>query len=154
MGMQKKSLIIGIGGLILISISMLGWAENEPCETNFTVKEGLFDKKIYKTWQDFPIVPIQSIYRRVYKSLIKDGWIINLTDKEGGVISASQLEGSPGEGGKVAPLNIFIENAGKYGSILGSVKVSMIFSVPSGLHADEHMVRKNFCAILADIKQY
>lgn len=154
MNMQKKSLIIGIGILTLVSFSRVSWAESEPCVTNFTVKEGLFDKRIYKTWQDFPIVPIQSIYRRAYKSLIKDGWTINLTDKEGGVISASLLEGSPGEGGKVATLNIFIENAGKYGSILGSVRTSMIFSVPSGLHTDEHMVQMNFCAILADIKQY
>lgn len=153
MNMQKK-IAMGIAGLILVSVSTLSCAESEPCETNFTVKDGLFDKKIYKTWQDFPIVPIQSIYRRAYKSLIKDGWTINLTDKEGGVISASLLEGSPGEGGKVATLNIFIENAGKYGSILGSVRTSMIFSVPSGLHADEHMVQMNFCAILADIKQY
>lgn len=154
MKMKKKSLAAVIAGLVLGSASTLGWADGEPCENNFSVKEGLFEKKIYKTWQDFPIVPIQSVYRRAYKSLVKDGWIINLTDKEGGVISASQLEGSPNEGGKVVPLNIFIENAGKYGSILGAVRVSMILPVPGGLHADEHMVRKTFCAILADIKQY
>ncbi|CAG1004906.1 hypothetical protein ANAEL_03280 [Anaerolineales bacterium] len=152
MNKLKKSLAIGAGLLILVSAATPGWAASEPCETNFTVKEGLFDKKIYKTWQDFPIIPLQTVYRRAYKSLIKDGWIINLTDKEGGVISASQLEGSPGEGGKVATLNVFIENAGKYGSELGSVRVLMIFSVPSALHASEHMVQMNLCALLSGIK--
>ena len=98
MNMPEKFLVVGTGLLILAFASTLSWAGSEPCETNFTVKDGLFDKKIYKTWQDFPIVPIQSIYRRAYKSLVKDGWIINLTDKEGGVISASQLAGSSGEG--------------------------------------------------------
>ena len=152
MNKLKKSLAIGAGLLIIVSAATPGWAASEPCETNFTVKEGLFDKKIYKTWQEFPIIPLKTIYRRTYRSLVKDGWIINLTDKEGGVISASQLEGSPGEGGKVASLNIFIENAETYGSLLGSVKVSMILSVPSSLHAHEHMVRMNFCAVLSDIK--
>src|SRR4030066_1706179 len=122
MNKLKKSLAIGAGLLIIVSAATPGWAASEPCETNFTVKEGLFDKKIYKTWQEFPIIPLKTIYRRTYKSLVKEGWIINLTDKEGGVISASQLEGSPDEGGKVASLNIFIENAETYGSLLGSVK--------------------------------
>lgn len=154
MNSVKKPLAVGIAGLILAATSASVWAEGTQCETSFTVKEGLFNRKVYKALQDYPIVPIQAIYRRAYKSLVKDGWIINLTDKEGGVISASQLEGSAGEGGKVATLNVFIENAGKYGSLLGNVRVSVIFSVPGALQADEHMVRMALCSLLADIKQY
>ena len=152
MNIEKKPFAIGLAGLLLAFASASAWAEGTQCENSFTVKDGLFNRKVYKTLQDYPIVPIQAIYRRAYKSLIKDGWVINLIDKEGGVISASQLEGSPGEGGKVATLNLFIENAGKYGSLLGNVRVTTIFSVPGALQADEHMVRMALCSILGDIK--
>ena len=157
MNTSKKLLTIGIGWLALISISAISWADNLPCENNFTVKDGFFDRKVYKTWQDFEArtLTTQIVLQRAYVFLVKDGWIINSTDKEAGVISASLQEGTLGEGGRVASLSILTEGSNSYfGGKAGGTRVTTIFSVPAGLHAQEDRVRNNFCDILAYIKQY
>jgi len=159
MNRLMNSLVIGVACLAFATIPATGWADTVPCEKNFTVKDGLFDKKIYKTWQDLVALTQQMIFKRTYAYLVKDGWVINLTDKENGIISASQAEESSGGAGTVANLNILIENAGNYFGGLpsgrdfpGGYRVTMIFSVPGGLHAREEMVRENFCDALAEIK--
>ena len=154
-----NSLAVGIVCMAFTTIPAAGWAETEPCEKNFTVKDGLFNKKIYKTWQDLVELSQQMIFKRTYAYLVKDGWAINLTDKESGIISVSQVEESSDGVGKMANLNILIENAGNYFGGLpsgrgtpGGYRLTMAFSVPSGLHAQEEMVRKSFCDALAEIK--
>lgn len=102
---------------------------------------------------------LQMIFNRTYAYLVKDGWVINLTDKETGVISASQADEPSGSAGKTATLNILIENVGNYFGGLpsgsgapGGYRLTMAFSVPGGLHAHEEMVRKTFCDALAEIR--
>lgn len=156
---MKNSLACGIACLAFATIPATGWAEAVPCENNFTVKDGLFDRKIYKTWQDLVDLSQMMIYRRTYAYLVKDGWAINLADKENGIISASQVEETAGGAGKTATLNVLIENAGNYfgglpsgRGIPGGYRLTMTFSVPKGLHAQEDRVRANFCDALAEIK--
>ena len=155
--MTKNLLATGIGFLALISAPIYGSADGLPCENNFTVKDGFFDRKIYKTWQDFEARTLtnQIVLQRANVFLVKEGWIINSSDKEAGVISASLQEGAPGEGGRVASLSILAEGSNSYlGGKTGGTRVTAIFSVPAGLHAQEDNVRNNFCDILAYIKQY
>lgn len=154
----RNSLVIGVACLVLATIPATGWADTAPCEKNFAVKDGFFGKKIYRTWQDLLDLSQMMIYRRAYEYLVKDGWVINLMDKELWVISASQAEELSGGEGKAANLNILVENAGNYfGGIPsgrgtpGAYRITMTFSVPGGLHADEGQVRKYFCAALAEI---
>ena len=157
MNMSKKSSVIGMVCLVFLSISTISWADSPPCEKNFIVKDGFFYKKIYTTWQDFEARTLtpQIVLQRAYVFLVKDGWIINSTDKEVGVISASQQEGSLGEGGRVAFLSILAEGSGSYfGGKTGGTRITTILSVPGGLHTQEDIVRKNFCDMLAYIKQY
>lgn len=145
--------------MVFAAIPATVWADTAPCEKNFAVKEGFFDKKIYRTWQDILDLTQQMIFKRTYKYLVKSGWVINLMDKETGVISASQAEILSGGEGKVANLNILIEDSGNYfrgvpsrRGVPGGYRITMTFSVPGELHADEDMVKKNFCAALAEIK--
>ena len=159
MNRLKNSLAIWIACMAFITIPATGWAETVPCEKNFTAKDGMFNGKIYKTWQELADLSQMMIYRRAYAYLIKDGWAINLTDKENGIISASQLEESSGGKEKAASLNILIENAGNYfgglpsgRGVPGAYRLTMAFSVPSGLIAHEEMVKKSFCDALAEIK--
>lgn len=159
MNRVRHLLVIGVACLTFATIPATGWADTAPCEKNFTVKDGFFDKKIYRTWQDLADLSQMMIYRRTYAYLVKDGWVINLTDKGNGIISASQVEESSGGAGKAATMNILIENAGNYFGGLpsgrgmpGGFRITMTFSVPSGLHAHEEMVRENFCDALAEIK--
>ncbi len=159
MNRLRNLLTIGVACLACAAFPATGWAQAAPCEKNFTVKEGLLDRKIYKTWQDMLALTQQMIFNRTYAYLVKDGWVINLTDKEAGIISVSQAGDSPVGAGKVANLNILIENAGNYfgglpsgRGVPGGYRLTMVFSVPGGLHAQEEMVRKTFCDALAEIK--
>ena len=159
MNRLRKSFVIGVACLVFATIPATGWAVTEPCEKNFIVKDGFLDRKIYKTWQELQALTRQAIFMRTYTYLLKGGWVINLTDEETGVISASQVDGSSGSTGKVANLNILIENAGNYyggaaskRGVPAGFRVTMTFSVPGGLDAHEDMVRKEFCAALAEIK--
>src|SRR3990172_8228649 len=159
MNRLRKSFVIGVACLVFATIPATGWAVTEPCEKNFIVKDGFLDRKIYKTWQELQALTRQAIFMRTYTYLVKGGWVINLTDEETGVISASQVEDSSGSAGKMANLNILIENEGNYyggtatkRGVPGAFRVTMTFSVPSGLDAHEDMVRKEFCGALAEIK--
>ena len=159
MNRLRNSFVVGVACLVFSTIPATVWAVTEPCEKNFTVKDGFFDRKIYKTWQELLALTRQAIFMRTYTYLVKGGWVINLTDEETGVISASQVEDSSGSAGKMANLNILIENAGNYyggvagkRGVPGAFRVTMTFSVPGGLDAHEDMVRKEFCGALAEIK--
>lgn len=159
MNRARDSFVIGVACLVFSTIPATGWADTAPCEKNFAVKDGFFGKKIYRTWQEIVDLPRQAIFIRTYTYLVKGGWIINLTDIETGVISASQVDDSSGSAGKMANLNILIENAANYFGGVASrrgvavgFRVTMTFSVPSGLDAHEDMVRGNFCEALAEIK--
>ena len=156
----RNPLVIGVACLALAAIPATGWADIAACEKNFAVKDGFFDKKIYRTWQDLRDLSQMMIYRRAYEYLLKDGWVINRMDKEYWAISASQAEELSGGEGKAANLNILIENAGNYfGGIpsrkgtLGAYRITITFSVPGGLHTDEGMIKKYLCATLAEIKE-
>lgn len=155
----RNSFVIGVACLVFATIPANVWADTAPCEKNFTARDGFFDKKIYKTWQDIRDLTSQMIFKRAYSYLVKGGWVIKLADTETGVIIASQVEESSGGAGKVASLNILVENSGNYfggvpskRGVPGAFRVTMTFSVPGGLHAHEDMVRESFCNALAEIK--
>lgn len=141
--------------LACLALPAFGQAEGAPCEKNFTVKEGVLGRQIYNTWQVLPEITPQKAFRRAYIYLIREGWAINLADKEFGVISASQQGVSSGEGGKAVPLNVLIEDLGDSGGGLSpkGIKATVTFSIPGGLHASEDGVRGSFCDMLADIKR-
>ena len=147
--------ISGMACLALTFFSAISWADSTPCEKNFTAKEGVLGRQIYNTWQVLPEITPQKAFRRAYIYLIREGWAINLTDKEFGIISASQQGVSSGEGGKAAPLNVLIEDLGDSGGGLSpkGIKATVTFSIPGGLHASEDGVRRSFCDMLADIKR-
>src|SRR4030065_612190 len=146
MNRLRNSFVVGVACLVFSTIPATVWAVTEPCEKNFTVKDGFFDRKIYKTWQELQALTRQAIFMRTYTYLVKGGWVINLTDEETGVISASQVDGSSGSTGKVANLNILIENAGNYyggaarkrGGPAG-FRGTVTFSVPGGANTPEDM---------------
>lgn len=146
----KRTSAFGMACLALSLFSTICWADAAPCEKNFTVKEGVLGRQIYNTWQVLPEITTQKAFRRTYIHLAKEGWAINLTDKEFGIISAS-----PGDGGKAAPLNVFIEDLGDNGGGVSpkGIKVTITFSVPGGLQASEDSIRKSFCETLAEIKR-
>ncbi len=127
---------------LLLSIPTLVGANQ--CEINFT-EEGSFIKgKTYKTWALFDNVQPTDAYKKVYLYTVKDGWKITESDKELGVISASQ-DVSYGQG-KTVPLNIVVEEAGSAGS-----KVSITYSTSGGVKSPTDAVKKHFCLTLNEV---
>ena len=80
---------------------------------------------------------------RVAKELAVQGWAITNTDKEIGIINASQTV-SYGQG-KTAPLNVGIDDKD------GGVNVTVTFSISGGLTTPVDGVKDTFCKIIVAV---
>jgi len=115
------------------------------CVSNFSVSGSFFTGKQYKTSVVLPEVSSQTAFKKAYASIVKKGYQITQSDKDIGVISASQqVTGS--KGGKTAPLNVLVESDSGAGS-----KIDFSFSTAGGLMAPEDAVRDEFCKITSEI---
>jgi hypothetical protein len=118
---------------------------DEQCVTNFTSSGSFFKGKTFKTWADIDGVDSAEAYKKIYAHVVKDGWKINSSDKEMGVISAG-TEVSYGNG-KSAPFSIAVEKAGEL-----KTKVSLAFSTSGGVSAAEKDIIKSFCGTIESAK--
>lgn len=124
----------------LASISIAAHADEATCVANFKTSGSFFSGKQYQTWLTLGNVSKPDAFTKIYASLVKDGWKIGQTDKEVGVITASQ-EVSYGEG-KSAPLNILIETEGTQS------KATATFTTSGGVAAKAASVQKSLCGYL------
>ena len=122
------------------STSATAHADEATCIANFKTSGSFFSGKQYQTWLTLGSVTKSDAFTKIYGSLVKDGWKIGQTDKEVGVISASQ-EVSYGEG-KSAPLNILIETEGT------QTKATATFTTSGGVAAKAASVQKSLCGYL------
>lgn len=136
MNIFKLSLFVFVGAFSVQTFAA------EQCETNFSSAGSFFKGKVFKTWADVPGVDSVNAYKKVYLQVVKDGWKINSSDKELGIISAGQ-EVSYGAG-KSAPLSITVEKIGE-----GNSKISIAYSISGGISAAEKDVIKSFCQTIA-----
>jgi hypothetical protein len=130
-------------GLLALAIGGTAGAADAPpagadCAGHFTVEGSFFAGKKFSTWADFAAVSKADLYTRVYTNIAKDGWNITSSDKEAGIISASQSV-SYGKG-TVAPLTIVIETAGT-----GS-KATATFHIGGGQATKEDTVKQKLCS--------
>ena len=130
-------------GLLALAIGGAAGAADAPpagadCAGHFTAEGSFFAGKKFSTWADFAAVSKADLYTRVYTNIAKDGWNITSSDKEAGIISASQSV-SFGKG-TVAPLTIVIETAGT-----GS-KATATFRVGGGQTTKEDTVKQKLCS--------
>jgi hypothetical protein len=131
-----------ISNLALITSG--AYAGVEQCERNFSKDGGFFKGTTYKTSAIFKNVKPSTAYKRVYLYTAKDGWTITESDKDLGIISASQDVSF--SKGKQVPLNIIIEDNGATGS-----KVSLTYSTSGGVSSPTEAVKKHFCSTLAEV---
>ncbi|MFV0478560.1 MAG: hypothetical protein ACK5ME_12115 [Parahaliea sp.] len=112
----------------------------EPCESHFTKEGGFFKGTTFKTWADIKGISSSQAYKKAYLHLSKEGWKIVSSDKDIGIISASQ-DVSFGEG-KTAPLNVVVEESGS------GTKISISFSLSGGVMSPSSAVKDSFCDII------
>jgi hypothetical protein len=113
-------------------------AAGADCAGHFTAEGSFFAGKKFNTWAEFTAVSKADLYTRVYTNIAKDGWQITSSDKDAGIISASQSV-SFGKG-TTAPLTIVIESAGT-----GS-KATATFRVGGGQTTKEDTVKQKLCS--------
>ena len=132
-------------GLIALAIGGVAGGADAPstgadCAANFKMEGNFLAGKKYSTWTEYAAVSKADLFSRVVTNVAKDGWTINSSDKETGIISASSTV-SYGKG-SVAPLTIVIEPSGN-----GS-KATATFHVGGGQTAKEATVRDKICSYI------
>jgi hypothetical protein len=133
-------------GLVALAVTVRpAWADESAagtdCAGHFTIEGNFLSGKKYTTWAEFAAVSKADAYSRIYATIAKDGWNITSSDKDGGVISASQSV--MGGKGATAPMTIVVEAAAGGGS-----KATATFRIGGGQMTKEASVKEKLCAYL------
>jgi ABC-type Fe3+-hydroxamate transport system substrate-binding protein len=118
--------------------------DSRACAQNFTYDGSFLAGRTFKTHQFVDGVSKDIAMVRAAKHLALEGYSITNTDKEMGLISASQTV-SFGQG-KTVPLNVSIDSKDK------GVNVSISFSISGGLTTPVNSVKDGFCDIIKAIQ--
>ena len=124
-------------------VSQGGSANDRECVRNFTSEGSFWTGRNFKTHQFITNVTQTVAVGRAMRYLAGDGWHISSTDKELGIISASQavIMGQ----GETAPLNVSIE------PVTNGVNVVVAFSIAGGMSTPRDAVVNELCAIIEAI---
>lgn len=138
---MKKSILVLAASVLCGGIPSVTMADE--CADNFTVEGSLMSGRTYKTFAVVPGVTKADAIAAAGRNLATDGWQINSTNENMGVISASQ--GVTGGTGKTVPLNVLVDD------VTGGVKVSMTYRTSGGLSSPTDAVVKQFCTTIAAV---
>jgi len=116
-------------------------SDPRPCARNLTSDGGFWTGRTFRSFADFDAVDKESAFRRVAAAVVSEGYQVTNTDKDLGMISASQTV-SYGKG-KTVPLNPLVKARSG-----GGVRVEVLFQMSGGLSVSEDSVRKSFCNII------
>ena len=148
--MKKSVLIIPMVIIVLSGCTVappqkLQTNDTRECAKNFTYDGSFFAGRTFKTHQFVNGVSKDTAMVRATKFLAIEGYSIISSDKEMGLISASQTV-SYGQG-KTVPLNVSISSKGK------GVDVSITFSISGGLTTPVNSVKDTFCDIIDAVQE-
>jgi hypothetical protein len=141
--MTKSIFVLAVTSILSVGISTSAMADDGECANNFTMEGNLMSGRTYKTFAVVPGVTKADAIAAAGRNLATDGWQINSTNENMGVISASQ--GVTGGTGKTVPLNVLVDD------VAGGVKVSMTYRTSGGLSSPTDAVVKQFCTIIAAV---
>lgn len=141
--------IITYSALILLTGCVsTGSAKNnneglKPCVKNFTHEGNMVLGSKFKTNALIKGVKNKSAFKKISKYIVMDGWHITHSDKDLGIISASQTV-SFGDG-ESAPLNISIDDKGK------DSEVEISFTTSMGVYSPSKSVMNSFCEMVDSV---
>lgn len=119
--------------------------DTRECAQNLTYDGSFIMGRTFKTSQYIHGVSKNIAVEKAARFLAAEGWAINNTDKELGIISASQTI-SFGKG-KTAPLNVGIEPKRK------GINVSITFTISGGTTTSLNSVKDQFCGVIEAIQE-
>ena len=117
--------------------------DKRVCAQNFTFDGSFLAGRTFRTHQTIPNVSKSIAVERAAKYLVANGWSISSTDKDLGIVSASQTV-SYGAG-KTAPLSVGVDE------VESGVEISISFSISGGVSSPVDAVKEEFCAIMLAI---
>ena len=146
--MKKITLVILVttllGGCAASGTSKpLKTKDTRQCAQNLTYSGSFLMGRTYKSHVFIKGVSKNTAMQRAARYISSDGWSITNTDKDLGIISASQTV-SFGQG-KTVPLNITIESKNS------GVNVSMSYATSGGLITPLGAIQTKFCDTMAAI---
>lgn len=135
-----SSALILVTGCASTGPESIATNDTRSCAQNFTHEGNLMTGKIFKTHDIVQGANKKSAFTKISKYIAMDGWHITNSDRELGMINASQTV-SFGKG-KTAPLNVSIDELDE------GVKVSISFSTSMGVHSPAEAVMESFCKMV------
>jgi len=118
----------------------IGRSVNDPCVKNFKKEGSFFSGYRFSTFAMVPNVSKSKAFDILATKLAQGGWQVVSSNKDAGIISASQGVNSPQV--KTVPLNITVEEA-KSGA-----QVTLVLQLGHGLVASSSTVEKQFCEFI------
>lgn len=134
------TITLAISGCSSTESQQLAPNDSRICAQNFTHQGSLVTGKIFRTHQIIPGASKSSVYSKLAEHIALDGWHIINSDKDLGILSASQTVAF-GKG-KTAPLNISVNQQNN------QAKVSISFATSMGVHSPAEAVMNSFCEMI------
>jgi len=125
--------------LSLLAAATLHGCASQPtgrqCVDNFRTDGNILVGKSFTTYAVLPDTPYKEAFKNVNNVLTTEGFQMNVSNPESGIVNVYQNVGSS----KTAPLNALVEKVGE-----GS-RVTMTFVTQAGLYTPEDAAREHFC---------
>lgn len=131
--------------MILILLSTILSANNSfsaTCEQTFTVEGDVWNGRVFKGERHINNILKQEAVTQGARIVLADGFIINSTSPELGMISASEIKND----GRTFPLNMMFIESGT--GVLGQISIS----TPAGSSTSADVMKSYMCGLINNIK--
>ena len=138
---MNRILIAAATGLIAFGVnSTAAHAEEDGCRANFVAEGNILSGSRFKTFELAADLAPLEVYRRAFVALVQEGFKIELSDKDLGVITAA----IPARfGDRNGTINTVVD------TFNGSTRITITFSLRAGMIAWD--VRASMCDLMRKI---
>jgi hypothetical protein len=140
-GLLLVTIIAGCGGTSGPKPAAGASADTRPCAAHLTVEGNIWIGRAFRSYQEYPAAKKSDVFDRVAAAVASAGWQINTTNKDAGIIAASQ-QAAWGQG-QAAPLNVVVKDLPE-----GGVRTDVVFQTLGGMAVSLDTVREELCKIL------
>ena len=115
------------------------------CLAHYTAEGSFWSGRTFRSYEDFKGVNKNTAFKRIAQHLAASGWKVVNSDKDTGIISASQdvIDGK----GQAVPFNVVVQDKTD-----GTLRVKTSFALTGGLSASKGDIQKEFCGVLEAVK--
>lgn len=119
--------------------------DTRPCVTNYSAEGDMWKGKHFKTYEEFSNVSKTDAFEKTAAAIASSGFQITSSNKDLGIISASQAV-SYSSGGKSVPFNAVVTSTAG-----GKVRVGLSFTLSGGLVTSADGIQEEFCQVLESV---